>query len=247
MTSLRFTTRVPVFDSNIGVGHRHDRPSPVQNTEGLLEEMHRHGIERALIYHVQGESISGIDGNEALTTWDHESLTFQWVAGATSDSLLQLQEFHSSDKVNTIRLHNTVDCHSPFVDWVYGDLLSWLENENIPLWISLSDTPVVEIMTTLQPFSKLRTVLLGAHYSHSSVIVPILRALPNSYLELSRYENLGAIESLITEFGAGRFLYGSYYPRYAMGPMLYYLHHMAINDHELRAICSQNLEQLLRR
>ena len=67
MTSLRFTTRVPVFDSNIGVGHRHDRPSPVQDTEGLLEEMHRHGIERALIYHVQGETISGIDGNEALT------------------------------------------------------------------------------------------------------------------------------------------------------------------------------------
>ena len=48
---------------------------------------------------------------------------------------------------------------------------------------------------------------------------------PQLHLELSRYETLGDVEALCGEFGAERLLYGSWYPRYEMGPILYYLHH----------------------
>ena len=247
MTTSDFSARVPVFDANIGVGHRHNRPSPVNDTAGLLAEMERHGVERGLVYHVQGEMISAVDGNKALASWDDSRLAPQWVTGPGTDSLSQLRELHGDGVVQSVRLHSTTDCGTPFVDWIYGDLLSWLEAEHIPLWISLADTPVVEIMDTLRRFPGLRAVLLGAHYSHSLAVRPLLRELPGSYLELSRLENLGTIEDLIGEFGARRFVYGSFYPRYAMGPMLFYLHHMAIDDDALKAICAGNLERLLRR
>ena len=66
---LSFRARVPVFDANIGVGHCHDRPSPFADVAGLRAEMRRHGVERGLIYHLQGETLSAIEGNEALHAW----------------------------------------------------------------------------------------------------------------------------------------------------------------------------------
>ena len=79
MVSLNFRASVPVFDANVGVGHRHDRPSPFNNPDELLEEMHRHGVERAVIYHVHGESISSVEGNEFLVKWadGHKNFTLQ--------------------------------------------------------------------------------------------------------------------------------------------------------------------------
>jgi len=75
---------------------------------------------------------------------------------------------------------------------------------------------------------------------------PMLRALPNAYLELSRYEPLGEIEALRTEFGAERLLYGSWYSRFVMGPMLFYLHQTDLTDQELALVCAGNLERILR-
>lgn len=245
MTTLNFRARVPVFDANIGVGHRHDQPSPFSNAAELCAEMHRHGVERGLIYSLQGETISAIEGNEALARWQHDALVPQWVAGPGADSLAQLRQFHSSDRVCSVRLHNTEECRIPFTDWIYGELLAWLTTERIPLWLSLADTPVVEIRDTLRSFPDLRVVLLGGHYTHTVALPKLLKELPNTYMELSRFENLGAIERLIAEFGAQRFLYGSFYPRYAMGPMLFYLNYMAIEQEALTAICAGNLERIL--
>ncbi|MCY3789612.1 MAG: hypothetical protein OXH63_12580 [Gemmatimonadetes bacterium] len=242
---LSFRARVPVFDANIGVGHCHDRPSPFADVAGLRAEMQRHGVERGLIYHLQGETLSAIEGNEALRAWLGNGLVPQWVAGPSADSLAQLRALHAAGEVSSVRLHNTEASRVPFADWIYGELLAWLAAERIPLWISLADTPVAEVMETLRRFPDLQVVLLGAHYVHSLALRPLLRALPQAAMELSRFENLGGIESLIGEFGVERFLYGSYYPRYAMGSMLFYLHHLAIDDDALAALTAGNLERIL--
>ena len=247
MSALNFKPRVPVFDANIGVGHRRDRPAPFEDASELLDEMRRHGIERAIVYHVQAEDISPTEGNRALEKWadDDRSFSLQWVAGPNPESLRQLKGLHAAGKVKSIRLHNTESARIPFVDWIYGELLEWLHQERIPLWVSLADTPPTEIMATLRPFPDLVTVLLGAHYGHAMMVRPFLRNLSNSFLELSRNETLGGTEDLIREFGVERFIYGSFYPRYALGPMLYYLHHMTLNDAELTAVCSGNLIRIL--
>ncbi len=245
MPPLNFQSRVPVFDANVGVGHRHDRPSPFSKASELVEEMQRHGVERALIYHVQGEAISAIWANEALLGWAGDAFRLQWVAGTGDDILRQLGEFHSTDRVESVRLHSPEKDRVPFVDWLYGPLLEWLSAEKIPLWVSLADSSPGEIMNTLRLFPDLTVVLVGAHYSHSTMVGPMLRKLPKAYLELSRFENLAGIETLIDEFGAKRLLYGSYFPRYAMGPMLFYLHHSDVDESDLAAICAGNLERIL--
>lgn len=245
MTAFRFRARVPVFDANIGVGHRHDRPSPVADVAGLRAEMQRHGVERGLIYHLQGEAVSAIEGNEALRAWQGDGLVPQWVAGPSADSLAQLCALHAAGEVRSVRLHSTAACRVPFAAWIYGDLLAWLAAERIPLWISLADTPVAQVVETLCRFPDVPVVCLGAHYVHSLALRPLLRMLPQATLELSRFENLGGIEALIGEFGVERFLYGSYYPRYAMGPMLFYLHHLAIDAAALAALTAGNLERIL--
>ena len=251
MGELNFKPRVPVFDANIGVGHGFDQPAPFDNPAELLNEMDRHGVGRALIYHIQGEAISGLDGNEALAEWaDGEvRLSPQWTASAETDSQRQLQELHGVGKVKSVRLHSTQLGSSsvgiPFVDWIYGDMLEWLQAERLPLWISLADTPSTEIMGTLKLFPNLVTVLLGAHYSHAILVRPLLKHLPNAHLELSRYEALGGVVALKYEFGVERLIYGSFYPRYAMGPMLYSIHHTGLSDIELSAICEGNLKRIL--
>ena len=259
LSELSFKARVPVIDANLGVGHAHNRPAPFDTPDQLLAEMRRHGVERALIHHQHGETLSPVTANELLYEWiENRQDTFipQWMAGPEADSLKQLQQLHASGRLSNVRIHDSGAAGVPFVEWVYADLLHWLQQEHIPVWISLADiwdptwtnraaTPVTEIMDVLRRFPNIVAVLVGAHYTHSYFVRPFLKR-PNTYIELSRYEVLRDLEALVTEFGAERFVYGSFYPRYAMGPMLYYIHNLGYDQATLQALCTGNLEHILR-
>ena len=127
MASLNFKATGPVFDANVGVGHRYNPLAPFEDPAGLLEEMQRHGVERALIYHAMGENISCITGNEELLKWvdNNDAFTPQWVASSTADSIAQLQDLHADGRVQSVRLFNTEAMNVPFVGWIFGDLLEW--------------------------------------------------------------------------------------------------------------------------
>ncbi len=73
----------------------------------------------------------------------------------------------------------------------------------------------------------------------------MLAALLNAYLELSRYESIGEVEALKDEFGAERLVYGSWHSRFAMGPMLFYMHNTGLSETDLALICAGNLERIL--
>ena len=247
MTSLNFKSRVPVFDANVRVGDLLDEPAPYRDREGLLAEMDRHGVERALIYHGHADNVSPVEGNNYLEAWlgDDGRTQPQWMAIPTADSLAQIQSLHDEGRVNCVRLFDTGQHDLPFRPWAYDTLLSWLSKERIPVWIYLPDADADALVTTLQAYPSLVAVLVGAHYVHALWLRPMLAALPNTYLELSRYEPICEIESLCDEFGAERLVYGSWYSRLAMGPMLFYLHHTNLTDAELASVCAGNLERIL--
>jgi hypothetical protein len=247
MTSLHFQPRVPVFDANVRVGDRRDSASPCRNREQLLAEMDRHGVARALIYHAQTESVSPVEGNGYLAEWLGEDgrLHPQWSIMPTKDSMTQIQALYAQGRVQSLRLYDTSPAGLPFRPWAYDEMLHWLSEIPMPLWISLPDAALDELMETLPRHPHLVTVLVGAHYSHFLWVRPLLRALPNTYLELSRYEPIGEVEALRDEFGAERLLYGSWHSRYAMGPMLFYLHHTSLTDHELALVCAGNLDRIM--
>lgn len=245
-TQFTFRPRVPVFDANVRVGDLHYQPSPCRNREQLLAEMDRHGVDRALIYHAQTEEVSPLDGNGFLEEWLDESRLFpQWSVTPTPDSLAQIQGLHEQGRVHSVRLHNARRVGLPFRPWACGTLLTWLSENRIPLWIPLPDADADEVAMTLSEFPELVTVLVGAHYSHALWVRPLMTTLPNAYLELSRIEPLGEMEALCGEYGAERFVYGSWYDRLAMGSMLFYLHHTDISESELELICAGNLHRIL--
>lgn len=247
MTALNFTSRVPIFDANLRVGDRHDEPAPFRNRAALLAEMDRHGVERALVYHALTEWNSPTEGNQLLERWlDTDGrLTPQWSMMPTAESLAQIRALHAVGRVTSVRLHDTNLIGLPFRSWVYDPMLAWLTENQIPLWIPLPDVNAGDLVTTLQEYPELVSVIVGAHYVHALWVRPLLKALPNAHLELSRYETIGDIEALYREFSVERFLYGSWYPRYAMGPMLFYLHHLDLAPESLAQICAQNLEKLI--
>jgi predicted TIM-barrel fold metal-dependent hydrolase len=245
---LNFCCERSVLDANVGVGDRRELPSPVRDADQLLAEMDRHGVDRALVYPLQGEQVSALDGNDQLHEWidagQHRLLPL-WMASMAPESMRQLQQLHSSVQVQAIRLHDTASTSIPLTAWIYGDLLEWLQAEDIPLWVSLADNDPVQLADTFGQFRELRIVLVGAHYSHAAYLLPLLRHLPRAYLELSRHESLGAIEELVTQVGARRLLYGSFYPRYAMGPVLWGLHRQQIEPGSLQRILDGTALELL--
>ena len=247
MPTLSFKPRVPVFDANIRVGDTPDTPSPCRSRAELLAEMDFHGVQRAVIYHAHTEATSPIAGNERLEQWlgDDGRLVPQWSVLPTAESLGQVQALHAQGRVPCVRLHDTRPAGLPFRPWAYAELLSWLSDTGIPAWIPLPDADADALVTTLQAYPRLVTVLVGAHYTHALWVRPLLHALPTAHLELSRYEPIGELEALRDEFGAQRLIYGSWYTRYAMGPMLFYLHHTDLSDEELALVCAGNLERIL--
>ena len=248
MTSLNFTPRVPVFDGNVRVGHTDSEPSPCGSRSELLAEMDAFGVARAAIYHAQADAFSAMAANLCLEDWlgDDDRLVPQWSVLPTAESMAQLRALHEQGRAQCVRLFNAREAGLPFRPWAYSRLLSWLDDERISLWIPLPDADPDELVTTLQAFPTLVTVLVGAHYQHALWVRPLLEALPNAHLELSRYEVPGEIEALRGEFGTERLVYGSWYSRYAMGPMLFYLHHTSLSEAELALVCAGNLERILR-
>ena len=192
-------------------------------------------------------TISPLDGNCYLESWlDNGGRIYpQWLVMPSPDSIAQVQTLYAKGKVQSVRLYNTRAIGLPFRPWVYDGLLSWLSQVRVPTFISLPDADSDELVTTLSAYPRLVTVLVGAHYQHALWVRPVLAALPNAYLELSRYEPIGEIEALRDEFGARRLIYGSWYPRYAMGPMLFYLHHTTLTEAELALVCAGNLTRIL--
>jgi predicted TIM-barrel fold metal-dependent hydrolase len=247
MSALSFKPRVPVFDANVRVGDLSGQPAPFRDRAALLAELDRHGVARAVIYHALTEEISPGDGNRLLEPWldADDRLVPQWSVLPTAASLAQVQALHGQGRVSSVRLHDTRVAGLPFRPWAYDPLLAWLSAQRLPLWIPLPSADADELVTTLQVYPDLVTVLVGAHYVHQLLVRPLLARLPNAHLELSRYEPIGEIEALRDEFGAHRLVYGSWYWQYAMGPMLFYLHHTDLNDEELARVCAGNLERIL--
>jgi hypothetical protein len=246
-TSLAFRPSVPVFDANVRVGDLPGEPAHCRERAALLTEMDRHGVARAVIYHALTEEVSPIEGNLLLEPWlgADARLVPQWSVLPTAASLRQVQALHEQGRVSSVRLHDTRVAGLPFRPWAYDPLLAWLSAQRIPVWIPLPGADADELMTTLESHRDLVTVLVGAHYVHHLQVRPLLARLPNTHLELSRYEPIGEIEALANEFGANRLVYGSWYSQYAMGPMLFYLHHTDLTEEDLARVCAVNLERIL--
>ncbi len=240
--------RMPVFDANVAVGDAKYGLSPLRGRRQLLAEMDRHGVGRALIYHANSHQplVDGTVTDDELDEWRDERLLPQWTGWPTPASIECLQRRHAAGDLTSVRICAGGDrVLSPFQPWLYGELLTWLAEIGAPAVIELPELDPDVIVRTLQAFPRLRSILVGAHPTHAIFVPAMLRAVEGMHLELSRYEPLGGVESLCGEFGSSRLLYGSWYPRYAMGTMVHYLRTIRLSDADRAAVLGGTLQGLL--
>ena len=244
LANLDFSPAVTLFDANISVGTGRLELGRTVERQALLHELDRHGVGRAVVYHRHADEVSPIYGNILLQQWLHsdQRLLPLWSVLPTDDSLTQITELHQAGLVRAVRLSSAAGL--PFAPWIYHDLLSWLTTHDLPLWIALPDRDPAALVATLRNYPQLRVLLTEVHYSHALIVERMLAALPGLHLELSRFEPLDGVRRLIARFGVERLVYGSAYPRYALGPIAYYLHHCDLDRAQLTQICSGNLERL---
>jgi predicted TIM-barrel fold metal-dependent hydrolase len=77
------------------------------------------------------------------------------------------------------------------------------------------------------------------------VVWPLVRALDNIHVDLSRFDIPHGVQRLIGRIGVERLLYGSDFPEVDPEPYLHYLHRSELDPAQLAAICHGNLSRLL--
>ena len=244
---LDFKPTVPVFDANVALGRRHDRRVPSDTLEGTLEAMDRAGVGRAVVYSPHAANFDSQDGNQLLqqTVQGEPSLVPQYVCTPAADDLDEFATQVKERGVRSVRMFPRLHNY-PFRDWIVKPWLSWLAVEGLPLWIPIDQFDPSELHDTIKEHPDVSVVLSELHYSQMTWVMPLLRSLPNVHVEISRFLITDGVARLIDAAGEERILFGSRFPDSPMAPQLYNLHRCNLSTATLAAICSGNLQRLLR-
>ena len=254
---LDFRPEVPAFDANAALGRRHDQRVAVDDAAGLLAEMDRAGVARALVYAPHAAAYDSSDGNAGLleAIGQETRLVPQFVCNPTFDDFDQTTAYILESGVRAVRMLPMLHYY-PFRLWVVGEWLAWLAARRIPLWLPMSydtnwndgdgaELDPHEVYATVSEFPDLAVVLSEVHYRQASWALPLLRSVPNLSIEVSRFVIVDGIARLLDAVGPQRVLFGSRYPEQAIAPQLYHLHRLGLNVADLRATCGGNLSRLL--
>ena len=115
----------------------------------------------------------------------------------------------------------------------------------MPLWLDSKEFDPTQVHDTLKNHPDTPVVFSEVHYTQAAWSVPLLKSLPNTYIEISRFVVPDGYQKLIDKVGIDKVIFGSRFPDSSMAPPLYALHRMNLSDEDLQAVCSGNLERLL--
>ena len=251
---LHFKPSVPVFDANIAVGRRHDRRVSIGSTEGTLKAMDSAGIDRALVYTPHAIGYDSQEGNAYLMELveGQSRLVPQFACNPSYDDLDAVASTFKQHHISSVRMAPAVHNY-PFLPWVVRPWLDWLAAQTLPVFLPVNYDFIhrvhvlnpAELHDTLERYPNVNAILCEAQYHEMSWIMPLVRSLPNLYIELSRTVNTDGVARMLDAVGDQRILFGSRFPDGSMSPLLYQLHRSGLSDESLASICAGNLERLL--
>jgi predicted TIM-barrel fold metal-dependent hydrolase len=225
---------------------------PAPTAEVLLAEMDRAGVERALVWHIAQHDASAQEGNRLLAEAirPHPRLAGCWALLPSHTRELPPPEafFRAMRKANVPALRIFPGAHGYLANSLaLGDWLEPLAARRIPLFVSVKrgmDWPGVYAL--LAEFPTLTCVICDhGCWGQDRYFRPLLTRYPNVHIDSAQYFLDGGLESLVTDYGAGRLLFSSGFPESHFGGMMLALRHARIPDEAKRAIASSNLERLL--
>jgi len=244
---LTFKPQVPVFDANVSLGRLTTRKVAVDNLPETLNIMDIAGIDKSLVYSTHSMNFDTGDGNQLLlkTIGNDERFVPMFGFNPSTLDLLTFKETIEKHKIRAIKTWPLTQNY-PLTEWIIGDWLNWIQEYNLTLFMSATEIDPRDFYNIFEQFNKIKVVLTEVHYSHISWVIPLLSNLENVSLEISKFYIYDSLKRLLDTISYTRILYGSNFPYQPMGPQLYNLHKWGLDITSLTAICSGNLEKLLR-
>jgi predicted TIM-barrel fold metal-dependent hydrolase len=243
---------VYLYDANCAIGTwPTDRPV-YETVDGLLTEMARLGIERALVSHTLGRHYDPPRGN-ALLMQDiagQDRLVPCWTLLPTScgemGTLEELFRGLAAAGVRAVRFYPRDHSYN-LDDWQCGDLLGALSQRRYVVLLDLDQTnwPAVERICRTYPWLSL--VLTQTGYRQLRPLFAALACCPNLYVDLSNFTTFLGVEEVLARFGSGRLLFGTGLPVGDPGGPIARVHYTRAPQADLEAMAHGNLERLLSR
>ena len=130
-----------------------------------------------------------------------------------------------------------------------GDLLALLEERRVPLlmMVDLGQGPFwSDVEALLRDFPSLTLCAIPAGvWGQDRCYRPLVEAFDRLHIGIEACELAGGIADFVKHYGARRLVYGSGYPRIAMGGCRSMLQRAEIDDADKQAIAADNLDRLL--
>lgn len=242
--SLRF------FDCNCRIG-RCSTPRPEQffDAAGLLAEMDRAGIERALVYHAWAVEWDPVAGNESLrreiANEDRLYPCFVALPPATGE-LPPPKDFAKQvrDAQGAVRLFPNSHQYL-LTECSIAHLLDTLSSHGVPVLIDIGQTNWREIGELLDRHPGLNLVILDAYYRVDRYLYPLWERFGNLYLDCGSYGVHRGIEAVCSRFGAERLLFGTDLPVHEVGGPMALVTYAGIPEAQKQLIAGGNLSRML--
>lgn len=228
--------------------------SPV-DAPGLLHEMDRSGIAKALVWHVAQRDYDALEGNNLLAgaIEPHDRLLGCWalLPNQTNElgDLGAWLEQAAGLRIRALRAWCTGKQQHRYLlrREVLGDLLDAMVDRRLPLLLSVGgDGTWPEIYRLMASTPELRLVLCDLPcWGSDRFFRPLIEQYPHVYIEISGYFLDGGIEAFAETYGPDRMLFGTGFPATYQGAMMLTLAHAEIGDDARRAIAAGNIERIL--
>lgn len=240
------------FDCNAYFGLPAQRPlAPVATAEELLAEMDRAGVEKALVWHILQHDAAPQVGNAMLTEAiaPHPCLYGCWTVLPNQAREFPLPNvlFRQMQQSRVKALRIFPNDHRFLCNAVsMGDVLEPMVARRVPLIVSVQrGMDWRDIYALLAEFPDLVLIICDhGCWGEDRMFRPLLERYPNVYVDTAQYLLDGGIESLVTDYGARRLLYGSGFPELHFGGMMMALKHAEIPNEAKVAIAGGNLQRI---
>lgn len=208
------------FDAGSWLGRTPAFPSMKEGTPELLEKIHeRVGIGGALVSHWLGSQDCSQEPNGLLLREieGHDN----WYAVLTLQPLFPADpgapcspEWAWPGRAKAARVFPATFRFS-LVEWCVGSLCEFLIERRVPLFVFHTETTFQDLYAIAQRYPDLRIVLesqVKKIMYHTRMVLPLLKACPNIYLEISNFCTQGMIEYTVNALGADRLVFGAFVP-----------------------------------
>ena len=253
MTDLSF------FDANCSLGRR-GRPQPNEYTDvaGLLGVMDRHGVQEALVFHVDALQAAAMVGNEALVELTGQTVRLHpcWVVMPHYTGELQeprgLVQQMTRRGVRAVRIFPRRV--GPFRQYLFGPLLSAFAERSVVTLVDfelghysqhMREIDWDGLQWALDTYPGLPIVLVRVGHAVDRALLALAGRFDNLYIETSYYVGAGGIERLSGTVGAERLLFGTGMPEFAPGPAITLVTYSGLSRRDKEKVGGENLRRLL--